>query len=123
MLAVAAARLGYGPVVACDVDPEAVAATARAAAANGAPEVEAVRCDLRRVPGPWAPTVCANLVRPLLLDVARRLSRPPARLIASGLLRAEADEVAAAFAARGLREAERRSAEEWSAILVRAADG
>jgi ribosomal protein L11 methylase PrmA len=41
--------------------------------------------------------VVANLVRPLLLDVARLLERAPERLIMSGLLREEADEVAAAF--------------------------
>ena len=44
----------------------------------------------------------ANLVRPLLLEVAARMERPPERLVVSGLLRAEADEVAAAFAARGM---------------------
>ena len=86
VLAVAAARLGYAPVLACDVDPLSVAATARAAAANGVPGVEAVRADLRREPGPWAPTVCANLVGPLLLDVAaaaRAAARAPHRLRAA----------------------------------------
>ena len=33
------------------------------------------------------------------------MTRPPERLIVSGLLREEADEVAAAFARHGLREA------------------
>ena len=60
--------------------------------------------NLRREPAPWAPTVLANLVRPLLLDVARLLERAPERLIVSGLLREEADEVVAAFAAHGLVE-------------------
>ena len=55
------------------------------------------RVNLRREPAPYAPTVLANLVRPLLLDVARLLERAPERLIMSGLLREEADEVAAAF--------------------------
>ena len=96
----------------------ATAATAAAAAANAAPQVEVSRIDLRSAPGPWAPTVCANLVRPLLLDVAARLERPPGRLIASGLLREEAGEVAAAFAARGLREADRRATGDWCALLL-----
>ena len=60
----------------------------------------------------------ANLVRPLLLDVARLLERVPERLIASGLLREEADEVAAAFAAHGLQERERRFGGEWAAVLL-----
>jgi ribosomal protein L11 methyltransferase len=60
----------------------------------------------------------ANLVRPLLLEVAAAMRRPPERMIASGLLREEADEVAAAFAHHGLREAERRHGGEWSALLL-----
>ena len=77
-----------------------------------------VRCDLRREAGPWAPTVLANLVRPLLLEVAAGLARPPARMVLSGLLREEADEVAAAFAAHGLRERDRRHGGEWAALLL-----
>lgn len=119
VLAVAAARLGYAPVAACDHDPLAVAATEAAAAANGAPGIAVTRVDLRREPGPHAATVCANLVGPLLLDVARRLQRPPGRLIVSGLLREEAGAVAAAFGPHGLREAARREAGEWSALLLR----
>ena len=55
---------------------------------------------------------------PLLLEVAERLERPPERLIASGLLHAEADGVAAAFARHGLTERERRHSGEWAAILL-----
>ncbi len=117
VLAIAAAKLGFGPVLACDVEPASVAATRDGARDNGV-EVEVSRCDLRRAPGPWAPTVTANLVRPLLLEVARHLDRPPERLVVSGLLRAEADEVAAAFAARGMTETDRREGSEWSALLL-----
>ena len=68
--------------------------------------------------GPWAPVVVANLIRPLLLDVAGLMTRPPRTLIVSGLLREEADEVAAAFARHGLREAARRDGGEWSALRL-----
>ena len=54
----------------------------------------------------------------MLLDVARLLERVPERLIASGLLREEADEVVAAFAAHGLEERERRCGGEWAAVLL-----
>jgi ribosomal protein L11 methyltransferase len=117
ILAVTAARLGFDPVVACDVEPEAVAATRAAAATNAVP-VQVSRCDLRRAPGPWAPTVTANLVRPLLLGVAARMERPPERLIASGVEPVEVDEVVAAFARHGLALAARRDGDGWSAILV-----
>ena len=117
VLALAAARLGFDPVLACDHEPASVDATLAAAAANDV-AVEVSRCDLRRAPGPWAPTVTANLVRPLLLEVAALMERPPERLIASGLETGEADEVAAAFARRGLREQARREGDGWSAILL-----
>ena len=82
------------------------------------PGIEVARADLRRAEGPWAPTVVANLIRPLLLDVAGLMTRPPGTLIASGLLREEADEVAAAFARHGLRESDRRHGGEWSALKL-----
>ena len=119
VLAIAAARLGFTPVLACDVEAASVAATRDGARENGV-VVEVSRCDLRRGPGPYAPTVTANLVRPLLLEVAGRMRRTPDTLIVSGLLRPEADEVADAFAATGLRETARREGGEWSALLMRA---
>jgi ribosomal protein L11 methyltransferase len=118
ILSVAAARLGFDPVLACDVERAAVEATVAAAAANGV-RVGASRCDLRAAPGPWAPTVLANLVRPLLLEIAPRLDRLPERLIASGLETGEVDEVTAGFAARGLALEARRDGDGWSAILLR----
>ena len=118
VLAIAAARLGWGPVLACDHDPAAVEATRANAAVNGVPALDVARVDLRAEAGPWAPTVVANLVRPLLLEVARRMTRPPERLIVSGLLRGEADEIAAAFAFHGLREIGRRHSGEWTALRL-----
>ncbi|WP_028060142.1 50S ribosomal protein L11 methyltransferase [Candidatus Solirubrobacter pratensis] len=117
ILAIAAAKLGWAPVLGCDHDPAAVEATIAGAAANEV-EIAVSRCDLRREEGPHAPTVLANLVRPLLLDVAATLTRPPERLIASGLHPGEVGEVAAAFA--GLREARRVERGGWAAVeLVR----
>ena len=121
VLAIAAAKLGFEPVSAVDFDPLSVDATRENARVN-AVELQTDRLDLRQGPGPHAPTVCANLLRPLLLEVARGLERAPERLIVSGLLREEADEVAAAFAPRGMAERERRHCAEWSAILL-APDG
>ena len=117
VLAIAAAKLGFAPVLACDVEPASVAATLDGARDNGV-AVEASRCDLRRAGGPSAPTVTANLVRPLLLQVAAGMARAPERLIVSGLLREEAGELAAAFARHGLRETERREGGEWAALLL-----
>jgi ribosomal protein L11 methyltransferase len=125
VLAIAAAKLGFGPVLAVDFDPLSVEATAANAVVNDA-TLEAARCDLRSDPVPAAPTVLANLLRPLLLDYARALStaegqQAPRTLIASGLLGHEADEIAAAFATHGLREQDRRERGEWAALLLAAA--
>ena len=105
-------------MLACDSDPAAVEATRANAAANGVAGISVTRADLRREEGPWAPVVLANLIRPLLLDVAELMTRPPGRLVVSGLLREEAAEVAGAFARHGLREAARRDGGEWSALLL-----
>jgi ribosomal protein L11 methyltransferase len=118
VLAIAAAKLGFGPVRGVDHEVESVDATRENARVNGV-EVEAARADLRRDPLAWAPTVTANLLRPLLLELSARLPDPlPSTLIASGLLCHEADEVAAAFAAGGLHEAARRESGEWAALLL-----
>jgi ribosomal protein L11 methyltransferase len=115
VLAIAAAKLGYAPVLALDSDPLSVAATAANASTAGA-AVEVRRHDLRSST-PSAPIVLANLLRPLLLELAGSIERPPDHLIASGLLRAEADEVARAYDERlGLRERERRELGDWAAL-------
>ena len=117
VLAIAAAKLGWDPVVALDHEAAAVEAATANAAANGA-AIEARRWDLRRDGLPAAPTIAANLLRPLLLELARRLDAPPVWLVAGGLLVEQADEVAADFAARGLLERSRRTEGEWAALLL-----
>jgi ribosomal protein L11 methyltransferase len=122
VLAIAAARLGWDPVVALDYDPASVEATAENARVNGV-AIEVRRHDLRVDPVVCAPVVAANLLRPLLLAWASRLAGvTPASLpevvIASGLLVGEADEVAGAFASLGFVEAERRESGEWAALLL-----
>jgi ribosomal protein L11 methyltransferase len=148
VLAIAATKLGYAPVLALDNDRESVRAILDNATLNGV-EIDARRFDLREQALPWFeghegkgivatansdPTgedrpgqdtartlVLANLLRPLLLDLAETMpaSNPPVRLdlIASGLLCEQADEVAAAFADKlGLREVDRRERGEWAAL-------
>lgn len=122
VLAIAAAKLGFAPVTAVDFDALSVEATIANADVNDV-TLEVGRCDLRSDPIPVAPVVLANLLRPLLLDYAARLTEPPRTLIASGLLIHEADEIAAAFAPHGLRERDRRERGEWAALLLTTASG
>jgi ribosomal protein L11 methyltransferase len=122
VLAIAAARLGWDPVVALDYDPASVEAALDNARVNGV-AIEVRRHDLRVDPVAGAPTVAANLLRPLLLTWALRLAAlsPPSLpeiVIASGLLVGEADEVAGAFASLGFAESARRESGEWAALLL-----
>ena len=117
VLAVTAAKLGWGPVVALDNDPASLTAAGENAARNGV-LLRVERFDLRHDPLPPATTVAANLLGPLLRELGATMRTVPERLIASGLLSSEADAVAGAFAPHGLRELERRSAGEWSALLM-----
>jgi ribosomal protein L11 methyltransferase len=126
VLAIAAAKLGHGPVLGVDHDPLALEATAQNAAVNGV-EVAVRAYDLLRDgPAPGAPLVFANLLGPLLRRLAvEGFAGPgaggdatPAALVAGGLLSEEADDVAAAFVRRGLRERTRRTDGEWTALLL-----
>ncbi len=116
VLAIAAARLGFEPVTAVDNDPAALAATLENARANGIELGSVARLDLREQAAPTAPTVTANLVRPLLMALAERDPERPETLIVSGLLAGEEDEVATAFAP--LREQRRLHHAGWSALLL-----
>ena len=130
VLAIAAAALGFAPVLALDHDRESVRASTENAAVNLA-AIEVRRVDLRTQPLPWPdaaraggrpPIVLANLLRPLLLELAGKLPGVPAHLLAGGLLEGEVDEVAAAFrASLGMRERERRERGEWAAVWLSAA--
>jgi ribosomal protein L11 methyltransferase len=115
VLAIAAAKLGFGPVAAFDSDASAIEATLVNAGDNAVTLDRAERWDLRHQAPPAAQTVAANLMRPLLLQVAPRIDQPAA-LILSGLLDHEADEVAVAFAP--LRERRRLSDRGWTALLL-----
>lgn len=122
VLAIAAGKLGWSPLAGVDHELESVRATIENADANGV-QVSAGRFDLIRDGAvPSAPLVLANLLRPLLLCVARagfQGGHVPDLLIASGLLATEADEIAAAFARHGLVEADRRQSAEWAALALR----
>jgi ribosomal protein L11 methyltransferase len=119
VLAIAAAKLGFGPITAVDSDRLAIEATNLNSRDNGVVLDRVERFDLRgEEPPPAADVVVANLMRPLLLSLATAMSERPPVLIVSGLLDHEADDVAAAFAPLGERR--RLSMKGWSALLLEA---
>lgn len=120
LLAIAAAKLGYDPVAAFDLDPEAVRSARANAALNAvADRVRPVRRDLCRLPR--RPTqrfdlVCANLLADLLLAERGRLTAcvaPGGRLVLAGILAREFETVRAAYAAAGWRLVASRTEGEW----------
>jgi ribosomal protein L11 methyltransferase len=140
VLAIAAAKLGWGPVSGYDHEQPSIEAAGANATANGV-SIELEHRNLRESLPELAPTVVANMTAPVLRVVAEQLvsgesrgmvsrslpavapgDHPPAlqTLICSGLLPTELDEIAAAFAPIGLAEADRRLQGDWAALLLRA---
>ncbi len=140
VLAIAAGKLGWGPIEGYDHEPPALEAAAANAAANNV-ELALQRANLRETLPPLTPTVVANMTAPILRAVAEQLANdergrgmvhrslpavaPPNRvpaaqtLVLSGLLPAELDETVAAFALAGMAEADRRQDGDWAALLLR----
>jgi ribosomal protein L11 methyltransferase len=108
VLAIAAARLGFDPVVALDSDETAVAATVANARRNGV-AVAVRRADALADPLPAAETAVANLDVSLVSLVAPRLRTR--RLVGSGYLGS------AWPSAAGFRRIERRTDGDWAADL------
>jgi ribosomal protein L11 methyltransferase len=120
VLAIAAAKLGWDPVIACDSETAALEAAAANVRENTV-ELDLRRLNLREEPPPAAETVVANLTAPLLTEVASRLTSTPRALICSGLLATEHDRVATAFRERGLEVASERTQGDWAALALRLA--
>jgi ribosomal protein L11 methyltransferase len=108
VLSVAAARLGFAPVHAVDLDPQAIEATERNAAANGV-SVDVRLADASADPLPATATALVNVAVEADGSIARRLVCE--RIVTSGYLANESPALA------GYRIVDRREAEGWAADL------
>jgi ribosomal protein L11 methyltransferase len=120
VLAIAAAKLGFEPLLGVDADRAAIDESDRNARANYV-ELELRHADLRGGAAPVADVAAANLTASLLVTVLENWARAGARpgtLIASGMLREEADRVAAALADAGLAEQRRLVSGDWAALVA-----
>ena len=121
ILSIAAAKLGAASVLAVDVDPIAVEASAANARRNRL--VRRIRAREGSAPtgeGPFA-IVLANLIASLLVTLADGLVgdlRPGGTLLASGIFANREVEVVAAFEARGLAIARRWTEGDWVALEI-----
>jgi ribosomal protein L11 methyltransferase len=121
VLAIAAAKLGYEPVLGVDVAQEALEEADRNARANYV-EIEVRRLDLRKDSPPRADLVTANLTAGLLDCVTTCWADArdePGAVIASGFLVEEADAVARCLACCGLAESRRLTSGDWAALSAR----
>jgi ribosomal protein L11 methyltransferase len=110
VLAIAAAKLGFGPVEAIDVDPEAVEAAGANAERNGV-DLRIRAGDAAAVGLPSADVVVANITIEAVEAIAPRLDA--GTVVASGYLDTQRPALAA------LRHRARSTADGWAADLYR----
>lgn len=113
VLSIAAAKLGFAPVVSLDSDEHAVAATRANARANDV-DVRASAGDALVARLPETDLVLANITRPTLEAVAPRLRAP--LLVGSGYLPTDATALA------GYRHVRRVTRDSWAADLYESAE-
>jgi ribosomal protein L11 methyltransferase len=122
ILAVAAARLGAGEVLALDVEAAAVAVARETVSLNGlAGAVEVGRGGIGSAAPPYD-VVAANIFPNVLAELAPSLAaavRSGGVLVASGSVVARAEEAIDAVCAAGLGLEERRSRGNWVGMVFR----
>lgn len=130
ILAIAAVRLGYGPVRALDFDAEAISTARRNARANRVSQrIRFLRCDIRKLPASSRTkysVICANLISSLLIEQEERILRrlaPDGVLALAGILSAEFGGVRRAYEAAGLKLIASRVKGEWRSGAFRARAG
>jgi ribosomal protein L11 methyltransferase len=122
ILAVAAARLGAGEVLALDVDAPAVAVARETVSLNGlAGTVEVGRGSIQSAVPPYD-VVVANIFPSVLVELAPDLAAAVRRggvLVASGSVAARAEGAADAVRAAGLGLEGRRQQDGWVGMVFR----
>jgi ribosomal protein L11 methyltransferase len=120
ILAISAARLGYAPITAIDLDPDAIRVARANARVNTVHRQIRFLCqdlaDLPERPGRQYSVVCANLISNLLVEQRQKLLRlvaPGGFLVLAGILRTEFAAVRAAFERAGWGLKRSREQNEW----------
>jgi ribosomal protein L11 methyltransferase len=117
VLAIAAAKLGWHPVLALDHE-EAAVESARANARRNAVEVEVLLADLLAIPPPPASALAANVPPKVHERLAGRLPAEVRTVIASGVVDEGLSEAVAAYGRAGLSLAGRMERRSWTAALL-----
>ncbi len=129
ILAIAAAKLGAGPILAVDVDDEAVRVARENIAINTvAAQIQVEQGSVTEIlGGRWgvtsAPFVVANILARIIVDLLGQgldqVVTPGGLLIVSGVLESQAFEVNAALKMHGLTLLAQEHIEDWVAIVAR----
>jgi ribosomal protein L11 methyltransferase len=117
VLAIVAAKLGWGPLLALDHEPVALAATDHNARRNGV-EVDAMQADLTAVPPPPVPTLAANVPIGVHEVIAARLRPETRTVLVSGILDEHIPGLVEAYGRAGLRPAGQKVVRSWAAALL-----
>lgn len=124
ILAIAAARLGAGEVLAVDVDPMAVRTARQNVAINGlSGHVEVRQGDLLAGIGGQYELAVANILADVIILLAApmlRHLRPGGRFITGGIILDRAGDVKAALAGLGYALIDELQKGEWTALVWRA---
>ena len=121
ILAIAAAKLGYAPLLAIDIDPVATADTGKNLSRNGITTAVTVQTGtVADVPkGARFDVVVANILAPVLIEHAAAIAAcvaPDGRLILSGILTTQFDDVRRAYAP-WMSETDHLIVAEWTTGL------
>ena len=124
ILAIAAARLNYSPIIGIDFDRQAVRVARGNLKRNGVErQVKIVRCALEKFSMSGKhDVVTANLATDTLIKNARRLTRlvrPGGTLVLAGVLDRYARRVSSVFRALGWRRVAGESAGGWTSWAMR----
>jgi ribosomal protein L11 methyltransferase len=122
ILAIAAAKLGAGRVLAVDNDPVAVKTARDNVVANGVRGTVDVVCGtLTDVSGSYG-LVAVNILASVIVEMAREglvtRVQPGGRLIAAGIIAGQEPEVIAALEQEGLVLVQRQQREDWVGLVA-----
>lgn len=128
ILSIGALKLGASKALAVDIDNAAIISTRENAQANAVldsietgigsvAEVKQGQFSIRR-----APLVLANILAPVIIRLfdagLADLLEPGGKMVLSGILDTQAEDVVQAAAAKGLRRADQRQINDWVAIVL-----
>lgn len=126
ILAVAAAKLGAGEVIAMDYDPVAVSVAEENIRQNNAHNVVACESDLLSACEGAAPAelITANIIADVIIRLFAQLDRhlaPGGTLLASGIIDDRIADVEHAAAEHGFTVLDMTCEKEWAAMIIRRA--